>query len=391
MWGYLALGYTVEQLHEAFPHPQNDPAEEGNPAFMNWFLQGMEHHGGRLCDPPRISWDLAYRDRTDLMILLAHRSKNALTTAVKEFSKGVAKFGKVVWVERGEVHKRPGRTPDDKGMPVEHFGFADSISQPKYFVPESDREWAPPLSVLCPDSLADKPNAFGSYLVFRKLEQNVKGFHADLAELATKVGLAKDLELAGAMVVGRFSDGTPLVASKAPLGPTDANDFAFEGGSKCPFHAHIRKVRPRGDLQTQARMVRRGVSYGDYDPVNSKGERPSKDVGLLFMSFQSNIQEQFGFVQTRWANNSKFPVDEVLPVNGAPGRSITGPDPLIGQGRSSAEQQWPIGWGEAETKPYRFGNHVTLKGGEFFFAPSKPFFEKLAGEGQEKPKRAKRK
>ena len=71
-------------------------------------------------------------------------------------------------------------------------------------------------------------------------------------------------------------------------------------------------------------------------------------------------------MQKSWANNVDF-------VN-----QKTGRDPVIGQkgGSDSQAQEWIAVWGEPETKPFDFGEFVTLKGGEFFFAPSIPFCEK---------------
>ena len=124
--------------------------------------------------------------------------------------------------------------------------------------------WDPlaPLSlVLRPDPGVTDPDAFGSYYVFRKLEQDVMGFAVAEHRLADELGLeGSDRARAGAMIVGRYRDGTPLVLSETDgFVPAKANDFRYEPhltsvgtmapsdplGVKCPFHAHIRKVNPR--------------------------------------------------------------------------------------------------------------------------------------------------
>src|SRR5262249_10639475 len=89
-----------------------------------------------------------------------------------------------------------------------------------------------------------------------------------------------------------------------------------------------------------------------------KEELPTQDVGLLFMCFQSDIANQFEFIQKQWANNQD------------PQRK-TGIDPLIGQAVDHvAPQHWPTTWGGKYRKPFSFSAFVTLKGGAYFFAPS---------------------
>src|SRR5262249_37013322 len=144
-------------------------------------------------------------------------------------------------------------------------------------------------------------NAFGSYFVFRKLEQNVRAFTR--AEDALGRQLARldphfDPELAGAMIVGRFEDGAPVVLQRGPGMPNPvANDFDFAGdpdGLKCPFHAHIRKANPRGDTtrlggtlasERSHIMARRGIPYGArrMNKRRQFSDRPTRGVGLLFM------------------------------------------------------------------------------------------------------------
>jgi Dyp-type peroxidase family len=225
--------------------------------------------------------------------------------------------------------------------------------------------------------------------VYRKLEQNVKGFKAaeaalgkKLQQMAAAIGQDFDPELAGAMIVGRFEDGTPVLLQKADgMHHPVPNDFDYSGdmaGLKCPFHAHIRKTNPRGDtartfgvsLESERAhiMARRGITYGTRRQ-NSKKEftdTPTRDVGLLFMAYQSDIGNQFEFTQSSWANSESF----VKPA--------TGVDPVIGRG-GAMKQTHRAGWGDASapTHESRFADFVTLKGGEYFFAPSLAFFAAL--------------
>ncbi len=155
-----------------------------------------------------------------------------------------------------------------------------------------------------------------------------------------------------------------------------SNNFGYEDdlrGRKCPFQGHIRKTNPRGDsvrrfgvpLEEERGhlMARRGITYGKRS-VKKVGagiefrDQPKGHVGLLFMAYQNDIANQFEFTQALWANNPDFVNDE------------TGIDPVIGQGAPTV-QKWPQQWGGPEAPlPFPFGGHVTLKGGEYFFAPS---------------------
>jgi Dyp-type peroxidase family len=323
------------------------------------------------------------------MVLLADDDLAALGTLAATVSADVASFARILTVEHGDALRNAA------GDGIEHFGYLDGRSQPIYFSTDLAAEggtdkWDPsePLSrVLVADKTTDQPDSFGSYFVFRKLEQNVRGFKTREQELADALGLTgDDRERAGAMAVGRYEDGTPLALSKTDgFIPAKANNFKYDvdpDGLKCPFHAHIRKTNPRGDIIRQLapgqsevalerirRITRRGIPFG-VRPVlpgneQSLDELPTGGVGLLFMCFQASIANQFAFMQRSWANAAGFVV---------PG---TGPDPVIGQ--TAGSQSWHPQFGKAApTVAFSFGEFVKLKGGEFFFAPSIAFLKSLA-------------
>lgn len=210
--------------------------------------------------------------------------------------------------------------------------------------------------------------------MFRKLEQHVRAFKERERALAQALGLTgADTKRAGALVVGRFDDGTPVVVQPTAGRPT--NNFTYDGdpdGEKCPLQAHIRKVNPR--QQGMPRIVRRGITYGQRgkEPKDNPSleELPSEDVGLLFMCYQRNIKNQFEFVQLAWANNPQCPVNQA-----------TGIDPVIGQpgGMGAGQQKWPVQWNDPREQHELFDFHgfVTLKGGEYFFAPSLHFLKNI--------------
>ena len=183
-----------------------------------------------------------------------------------------------------------------------------------------------------------------------------------------------DDELAGALVMGRFADGTPVSESDKPTRPiTPPLNFNFDqdvAGSKCPFHAHIRKTNPRGDKtrlglfesledEKNHRIVRRAISYGENDTT----KEPEKGSGLLFLCFQADLENQFNLMQALWSNNADFVQKDV------------GPDPVVGQ--PEGVQKYPKQWGKPDTEDYGFKLWVFMQGGEYFFAPSISFLSNL--------------
>jgi Dyp-type peroxidase family len=242
--------------------------------------------------------------------------------------------------------------------------------------------------VLTDDPFTSEADAFGSYLVYRKLGQDVRTFNERVQALAA--ALNTNEALAGAMVVGRFKDGTPVLKANTPSpGPEVENDFNFEEdqeGFRCPVHSHIRKVNPRGttpltalESERRRRIVRRGIPYGKPIPgvADPADTDPNLEAprGLLFMCFQQNIEEQFEFIQRTWVDNEHFPTG--IPTLGV-FQKDTGDDPLIGQDRNEA-QRWAKSWGNKDggKKAFNFESAIRLKGGEYFFAPSIPFLRSL--------------
>lgn len=86
-----------------------------------------------------------------------------------------------------------------------------------------------------------------------------------------------------------------------------------------PRGAHIRKTNPRDDSAPPHRIIRRGIPYGSELSVN-----PGDKRGLVFVCYQSRIDQGFQFIQQNWANNPGFP------FNSPPGID-NGLDPVIGQ------------------------------------------------------------
>ncbi|MDG3494105.1 MULTISPECIES: Dyp-type peroxidase [Pseudanabaena] len=353
--GYETLGF------EAFQIPKNQP-----------FTMGMQYEGIRtsLGDPKVTDWEVGYQQKIHSLIAIADDDQDSLLKFANQITQELSKIATVLHQENGFILR------NKDGQVIEHFGFVDGISQPLFIKRDivkaqaSDRnfsKWDPraPLDlVLVKDPNGQTEDSYGSYLVYRKLEQNVKAFREDQQALAQALKIQN--ELAGAYVMGRFPDGTPVTISDVPMHPRNPpNNFNYDQdltATKCPFHAHIRKTNPRGDSVRNSnvnleeerghRIARRAVSYGEKDLTNASTE----GSGLLFLCFQADIENQFNFMQARWSNANNFVKVGV------------GPDPLIGSPQGT--QHWPTEWSKSSTQDYNFKLWVKMKGGEYFFAPS---------------------
>ena len=344
-----------------------------DPAFMG----GMKSRRVLLDDPKLEDWERPYQSTIDALILIACDSELSLNkeiAVVERLSTGVAE---ITAIERGVALR------NEKGQGIEHFGYVDGRSQPLYLKEQIEYEknysdgisvWDPSFAlkhVLVQEPGTTTSDHLGSYLVFRKLEQNVAHFKQQEKTIAELLGLeGQSAERAGALVVGRFEDGTTVLNQYQPGGfhpvPNNFDYRADPNGVKCPFHAHTRKTNPRGDTvragnslaeERSHGITRRGIPYGSETAGTYHNPQPSRGVGLLFMAFQSDIAWQFEHMQRAWVNNANFSQPSV------------GTDPVIGQS-SGTFQIWPKKWGGPESVKYSFQSCVSMLGGEYFFAPS---------------------
>ncbi len=413
--GYEALGKSEEMPED------------------NIFQSGMKDSSNinRVLDPDVDEWEEEFSTDIHAVLLLGIGKKMDLLTdydreqSLQELDSLTQQMIDKIISYGGQVLKtQEGRsifnlTKDNQiGNGLEHFGYVDGRSQPLLLKEDIDKEnegnhapqWDPafPLSTaLVEDKASPVEDSYGSYFIFRKLEQDVRAFKTREQEIATVLNLSgEDRELAGAFIVGRFEDGTPVTSFKdAQNEDNDAapNDFTYKGsdedGSKCPFHAHIRKVNPRGTGGFQDEegerthiMARRGIPYEDVKRAVHPNDLPEAesfdefikevqpllpegDLGLLFMAYNSDIANQFVFSQATWANNNAFP-------NRPADNDNSGIDPIIGQGdRFPQDQKIPNEWndiGQGENNNVDFGGFVKMKGGEYFFSPSIPFLTQLS-------------
>jgi Dyp-type peroxidase family len=211
----------------------------------------------------------------------------------------------------------------------------------------------------------------GSYLVWRKLEQDVEGFNEYLSRQSEKTG--RDEEWVAARLMGRWRSGAPLILSPDKDNAALADDkfrnnnFYYSDdhrGLVCPIASHIRRANPRDELEkyhkrtntlaNRHRIIRRGRRYEE------KGQK-----GLLFMAINADIGRQFEFVQQSWLNNAQF------------SGLYNDKDPIASD-RASESGSMAIPRDPVRLRLDDLSRFVHVKGGGYFFLPSRSALKFLA-------------
>ena len=170
---------------------------------------------------------------------------------------------------------------------------------------------------------------------------------------------------------------------------TKPADLSDQDGRVCPLAAHIRKVNPRGVATDDGiaphtlghRLLRRGISYGPPLPPGAPAD--GVDHGLLFLSYQTDMQNQFMFVGNRWANAANRPVASVAPV--PPGVAVgEGFDMVIGSNPDGGHERFFVCYDGAiaartETAAGQ-PTWVYATGGGFYFSPAISAVRALAAQ-----------
>lgn len=388
-----ALETFPPELHEGMPTRADILGDTGESAPEAWDFGGTS---GR-----------ARQDELHLVLML-YGTTEAEVSALLDWERPRLAAGGL----RELGAQRAARIRDAEGHVVEHFGFRDGLSQPgvegfvhpKHFHPDHtdpikagefllgyENEYAEipdapgvPASVDTKGVLPPGREAGwkdlgrnGTYLVLRKLRQDVESFQHFLEthkELAVGETDALKKQWLAAKLIGRWPNGAPLRPGE-DTPPTRAsaggrgidNTFGFsekdQEGYGCPVASHVRRANPRDALPPSAemsqqvsrrhRILRRGITYSD----------GAADKGMLFIAINANIARQFEFLQQTWLNNSKF------------GGRYDERDPLMthGAGKLTLPQQ-----------PLRrcvegIERFVTMKGGGYFFLPALKALEFLGG------------
>jgi len=269
------------------------------------------------------------------------------------------------------------------GVVREHFGFADGISQP---VPDpaavgahyDGRAHLGDLLLGYPNTFDPAPPADdllhnGSFLVIRRLRQDVAALHAAADAARATTGLSRPEMLAKMM--GRTLDGAPLVTA-APA-PNDFNYDADPQGEACPLQSHVRRANPRPgaaprtDRETPVpRIMRRGMSYGPpFNAADPADPCNAQERGIVFMAYNARIAEQFEVIQ-RWLSGGNSsgglsaPADPLLgvPTPGDPRTFRFVHQGVVRRVDLDAPAGAPLG---AQRGPF-----VQLEWGAYLFAPS---------------------
>lgn len=411
------------------------------------FRQGLAARSTYLGDPTRASepghrgkWKVGGpKNEADILVIVAaDDSEDLVTVADAIKAKATASGLRLLFEQRGDT--LPGHL---RGH--EHFGFKDGVSQPgvrgkvstapgdfitpRYIDPTDPRARffsKPGQLLLWPGQIllgeprqqtehlfssavgaANFPRwaALGSYVVFRRLRQDVPAFWKFAISAAAALGMPADKF--ASMLVGRWPSGAPLMrtpgADDAALAGDEwaNNHFIFDDdtrpiplrpipgyggdgfaqaradvlGAVCPHFAHIRKSNPRDsatDLgkphDSMLRMIlRRGIPFGR--PIAGVKRPPpslvKKERGLVFVCYASTIEDQFEFLTRRWADSPIQP-------------NFGGHDPIIGQRDSRGNRTrfidvpTPAGPRRVHIKK----EWVIPTGGGYFFSPP---IEAIAG------------
>ena len=261
--------------------------------------------------------------------------------------------------------------------PKEHFGFTDGISDPFFkgtgshpgnVIGGGKRTNGDPRTMAGWEPLetgefilGHKDEAFeypvaarprllstnGTYMVYRKLHENVGDWNAYIDEAGAAFPGGK--EALAAKFGGRWRNGAPAttyrteeaadeIATKWAAAKTsiltaktdgerqeakkvfaqlnaDFVGFDYEKdlpGAGCPLGSHTRRANPRGSLEfgnsgafatpgalaNRRRLLRRGLPYGKAkDPQSNDGNH-----GIIIMLLAADIRRQFEFVQQQWFN-----------------------------------------------------------------------------------------
>jgi len=311
---------------------------------------------------------------------------------------------------------RLGWDPPQGELVREQFGFVDGIGQPRFeglaetprpgdrrvalgelllgHRDERERLFNRPVGPEFPLPKYAELLEDGTYLVARQLEQDVFAFWKSLRAMSED----PDVRIALAYrIIGRDREGRPLAAPDAE----DFDVFSYgkdTDGIGCPFGAHIRRTNPRDwmpkstaedalTLTQRHRILRRGRIYGDVVPTPngsrlehaltcSKAElaqleavQGAKKRGLFFIGLCADIARQFEFLHQNWVHGS------IRAGRGAE------PDPLIGSLRLPGPRYFAVsGRGISTRHPLPPSAPITVRGGGYFFLPSRKALEALCGK-----------
>ncbi len=380
----LNVGLTATGLTLLHPEVAGDLA--GHLAFWQGPLGTRLDDAGAITSAPALLGDLGPGDPSqwvvggpgrpvDALLTLAADDEATLRRRVAQEHQALTRAGLAVLSVDGADEQWGEVLRNADGKRTEHFGFADGLAQPSV----RGVQGATDVTAIAagefllgfagerrPMALGQRPSAAawmwgGSFQVFRRLRQDTAGWWAKMDQLSGADDTAEDV---AARAMGRKLDGTPLASG--------GEGFTFEDdplGKKTPLYAHIRKMNPRHDevfRDRSHRILRRGIPYG---PAMDRARPDDADRGMLFNAYMAGIEDQFEFLQRRWANDPKA-TSETLARFGKKGATSDGFDPVIGDGPEAAAKR--LGKDAVKgTPPLAFGGFVTTTGSVYAFTPTR--------------------
>lgn len=346
------------------------------------FSAGMRARADLLGDARDSSpenWDRGLRGDAQVLVTLTAATGEGLSGALAKLHATLPASG------LGVVHEQAAAAlPDAR----EHFGFEDGFSQPAIAgVQTGPRDgegaltrWRRWRDIALGEFVLGHRDEGGmpsraphgplgddaTYMVVRKLEQDVVAFRRYTREAAARLG--REPDWVAAKLIGRWPNGSSLVRHPDRPGPaasrdrSDVNRFRYgddPDGLRCPLGAHVRRANPRdalgwqGRLSMRHRIIRRGMSYGP--PLGAGDETgDAHERGLMFICYCASIERQFEFIQRQWLGDGN--------VFGLGAEA----DPLA-SGRDGGASMLVSG------HPPRFltglPSFVTVRGGDYFLAP----------------------
>ena len=435
-------------------------------SFPDEFIMGMRSRKTILGDDGTSEpecWDEVWRKDVHIMVSIGAANEENVENRYQEvlsFQKDLSGV-ELLKGHRGEndCYQSASVLYDENGLPTnkEHFGYSDGISNPffkgmtadmgelvgggkkssiksnGYGNPKDEKTWQPletgEFILGYKDEAQELPVApfppfmgkNGSFLVYRKLHENVGKFNGYLDEHAESYEGGR--EKLAAKFAGRWRNGVPIttypdeteanalaqrrslaqanmakaisgqekLAALAEFKEVNKEFVGFDynddiSGGKCPVGAHMRRMNPRGALEfgvkkafdtpsalaDRRRILRRGLPYGQAQtPESNDGEH-----GIIFMAIVANIKRQFEFVQQQWmnyGNDFKLANDK---------------DPLAGNHheadhRLTDNRMIVEGDKSKNIVPHCLSHiprFVETRGGEYFFIPSLTAL-RMIGEG----------
>ena len=355
-------------------------------SFELSFREGMhsEHRsallGDRGINDPGL-WAWGSGDKAVDLLFILYSKDDSIHSASRKYHEKAFKVAGLSVVQRLDAGQKK---QTEQGFAVEHFGFADGVSDP---VVDGFPTTSGAGDIATGEFLLGYPNQYdgkltkmpalgadgeklgknGTYLVLRQLKQDVGAFWQFMAEEAARQGITADY--LAAKFVGRWKSGAVVEPDQDSDSNKVDNSFNFTkdpNGVGCPLGSHIRRANPRAvglgatdaeslKVANRHRILRRGRSYGSF--LDNPAQDDGTERGLVFICLNANIERQFEFVQHTWINSVKFAglYDE--------------DDPLIGSGvadnRNFTIQDEPL-----RRRVCGFQQFVTTRGGSYFFLPS---------------------